>query len=103
MQGLSLDLGLQWVSATVESTAGISSHAQAKRRALEQLRTLLWQEGNEEEHDAICKDRKDCSQSRGGNACAREFAEHDCEHAGTGCREALSEDAATFAVFNGAE
>src|SRR5215471_10966764 len=53
--------------------------------------------------DAICKDRKDCSQSCSGSVCAREFAEHDCEHADTGCRTALSQDAATFAVFNGPE
>src|SRR5215472_19380050 len=104
MQGLSLDLRLQRVSAAVKSTArGIGSHEQAKRQALEQLRAHLRQEGNEKQHDAVCKDRKDCGQRCSGSACAREFAEHDCEHAATGCREALSEDAATFAVFNGPE
>src|SRR5215472_10059353 len=102
MQGLSLDLWLRRVSAAVESTArGIGSHEQAKRQALDEFRTHLRQEGNEREHDAVYKDRKDCGQSCSGSACAREFAEHDCEHAGTGCREALSEDAVTFAVFNG--
>src|SRR5260221_12976401 len=76
---------------------------QAKHRALSSWGHTFGQEGNEKEHDAICKDRKDCSQSCSGSACAREFAEHDCEHAGTGGREALSEDAATFAVFNETE
>src|SRR5580658_5084877 len=54
-----------------------------------------------EERDAICKDRKDCSQSCGGGACARWLAEPDCEHEGTGGREALSENVAACAVSDG--
>src|SRR5580700_9414873 len=45
---------------------GIGSHEQAKRRALSSCGHILRQEGNEKEHDAICKDRKDCSQSCSG-------------------------------------
>jgi len=36
----------------------------------------------------FCKRSKRLQQSCSGSACAREFAEHDCEHAGTGGREA---------------
>ena len=79
---------------------GIGSQGQAKRRALSSYGNIL-AERNENEHDAICKDRKNCSQSCSESACPREFAEHGCEHTGTGCREALSDDAPTFAVFNG--
>src|ERR1700740_714098 len=48
--------------------SGIGSHGKAKRRALSSCEHIF-AERNENDHDAICKDRKNCSQSRGESPC----------------------------------